>query len=120
MSAEAQTSTGAPRQSRVGKRPVPVPKGVTVNISGTTVDVSEGGFRVRLPRRRIAELSPTIVQASVNGAAVAVPGLVLRTTDVNSDECEAVIAFDATGAQTEAVRKLVLHLQVRNRVGRIR
>ena len=45
--AEAQAS----KQSRVGKRPIVVPKGVTVNISGDTVDVQgpKGKLSGKLP-----------------------------------------------------------------------
>jgi len=37
-SAPAPTATAA-RQSRVGKRPIPVPKGVSVNLSGNRIEV---------------------------------------------------------------------------------
>jgi large subunit ribosomal protein L6 len=51
MSAETQTSTPVRKQSRIGKRPVPVPKGVTVNISGSKVDVQgpKGKLSQELP-----------------------------------------------------------------------
>ena len=53
MAAEVQAA-GAPRsakQSRIGKRPVPVPKGVTVNIGDKKVEVQgpKGKLSVELP-----------------------------------------------------------------------
>lgn len=48
MTTEVRAMT---RQSRVGKRPVTVPKGVTVNVSGTTVEVQgpKGKLSFALP-----------------------------------------------------------------------
>jgi large subunit ribosomal protein L6 len=47
--AEAQTT----KQSRVGKRPIELPKGVTVNINGDTVDVQgpKGKLSGKLPEK---------------------------------------------------------------------
>jgi c-di-GMP-binding flagellar brake protein YcgR len=89
-----------------------------VDTPGTTVDVSEGGFRVRLPRRAISELARTTVQATMGGAEVAIPGYVLRSTDVLVDQTEAVIAFDADGSEAEAIRRFVLNTQLRARTAR--
>lgn len=49
MSAEVQTQ----KQSRVGKRPIPIPKGVTVNVSGKEVSVQgpKGKLTTQLPDR---------------------------------------------------------------------
>jgi c-di-GMP-binding flagellar brake protein YcgR len=87
-------------------------------LQATTVDVSEGGFRVRLPRRRIDELARTTVHATVGGTPIAVPGYVLRSTDAASDQTEAVIAFEAGGAEADAIRRFVLNTQLRARAAR--
>lgn len=89
-----------------------------VDTPGTTVDVSEAGFRVRLPRRMISELARTTVQAAMGGAQVAIPGYVLRSTDVLIDQTEAVIAFQADGGDAEAIRRFVLNTQLRARAAR--
>jgi hypothetical protein len=83
------------------------------DLAGTTVDVSEGGFRVRVPRRTISELAHTTVQATLSGAHIAVPGYVLRSTDIRSDETEAVIAFQADGGNGEAIRRFILNTRLR-------
>ncbi len=53
MAAQAQTESaaGAVRQSRVGKRPLAVPKGVTVNVSGRKLEVQgpKGKLSKELP-----------------------------------------------------------------------
>jgi hypothetical protein len=84
-------------------------------IAGTTVDVSEGGFRVRVPRRTISELAHTTVEATLSGAHIAVPGYVLRSTDIPADETEAVIAFQADGGDAEAIRRFILNTRLRAR-----
>lgn len=88
------------------------------DVPGLTVDVSEGGFRVRLPRQVIPELSYTTVQANIGGIAVAVSGYVLRTTNTPPEETEAVIAFDASTGEVEAIRRFVLNAQLRARAAR--
>lgn len=87
-------------------------------LAGSTVDVSEGGFRIRVPRREIADSQHTVVRASIGGTKVALPGYVVRTTDADPDLTEAVIAFQAHGTDAEAVRRMVLHLQLRARAAR--
>jgi c-di-GMP-binding flagellar brake protein YcgR len=88
------------------------------DMAGTTVDVSEGGFRVRVPRRAISELAHTTVQATLSGAHIAVPGYVVRSTDIPRDETEAVIAFQADGRDAEAIRRFILN--TRRRAGATR
>lgn len=89
-----------------------------MTVSGATVDVSEGGFRVRLPRMEIPELQHTVVHAAIAGGHVAIPGYVVRSADADDDETEAVIAFDAGGTDAEAVRRFILHRQLRARATR--
>jgi hypothetical protein len=84
----------------------------------TTIDISEGGFRVRLPRRAIEPLARTTVRATMGGANIAILGYVLRSIDVLANETEAVIAFEADGVGTEAIRRFVLNTQLRARAQR--
>ena len=53
MTAQAVSQVG--KQSRIGKRPIPVPKGVTINVAGEKVDVQ--GPKGKLSR----QLPPSIV-----------------------------------------------------------
>ena len=87
-------------------------------VPAATVDVSEGGFRVRMARRTITDLQHTVVRTALGGARVALSGYVVRTTDVDQDQTEAVIAFQADGNDAEAVRRFVLHMQLRARASR--
>ncbi len=61
---ETQTQTGAekPRQSRVGKRPVPVPKGVTVEVSDRVVIVQG-------PKGKLSQAIPAQVEVAKEGDA---------------------------------------------------
>lgn len=88
------------------------------DIPGHTVDVSEGGFRIRLPRQVIPELAYTTVIAQIGGLPVAVSGYVLRTTEAPPDRTDAVVAFDASSGEVEAIRRFVLNAQLRARAGR--
>lgn len=87
-------------------------------VPGLTVDVSEGGFRVRLPRQVIPDLAYTTVVARIGGVDVAVTGYVLRTTDAPPDRTDAVIAFDAGTGEVEAIRRFILNAQLRARAAR--
>jgi large subunit ribosomal protein L6 len=60
--AEAQTQL---RQSRVGKRAVALPKGVTVNIKGSTVEVQG-------PKGKLAKDFPSSIKISKDGEAIKV------------------------------------------------
>lgn len=96
---------------------------VTVELDGesvgaATVDVSEGGFRIRMPRRQFPQSQHTVVRAHIGGAEVALSGYVVRTTEVDPDQTEAVIAFQAAGNDAAAVRRFVLHMQLRARASR--
>jgi hypothetical protein len=75
---------------------------------------------VRLPRRTITDLAHTTVQATLSGAQIAVPGYVLRSTDVPVDETEAVIAFEADGGDAEAIRRFILNTRLRAGAARTR
>jgi PilZ domain len=87
-------------------------------VPGLTVDVSEGGFRVRLPRQVIPDLAFTTVMAQIGGVHVAASGYVLRTNDAPPDRTDAVIAFDAGTGEVEAIRRFVLNAQLRARAAR--
>jgi hypothetical protein len=89
-----------------------------VSVPGETIDVSEGGFRISLPRLEIPDLTKTVVRTVIGRATVALPGYVVRAVEVAPDRTEAVIAFDATPDDAEAVRRLVLRMQLRARASR--
>lgn len=88
------------------------------DVPGLTVDVSEGGFRVRLARQDIPHLAFTTVVAQIGGVSVGVSGYVLRTSDVLPDRTDAAIAFDAGTGEVEAIRRFVLNAQLRARAAR--
>jgi PilZ domain len=83
--------------------------------AGVTIDISEGGFRVRLPRRDIADLAHATVHATVGGARIAIPGYVVRATDAAPNHTDAVIAFDATATGADAIRRLVVNAKLRSK-----
>jgi large subunit ribosomal protein L6 len=70
MTAEAQSQ--GRRQSRVGKRPIPLPKGVTVTINGDTVDVQgpKGKLKNTLPEGVSIEKAgeELVVRSSATGS----------------------------------------------------
>jgi hypothetical protein len=98
---------------------------VTVDVLGetlaaTTVDVSEGGFRVRVARCDVGEVTRTVVRTVIAGAEVAIAGNIIRTAvlptaDAEGGNTELVVAFEADGTDAEAVRRFVLHMQLRAR-----
>ena len=53
MATEQASTSATKRQSRVGKRPIPIPKGVTVNVTGQEVSVQgpKGKLTSKLPDR---------------------------------------------------------------------
>lgn len=87
-------------------------------ILGTTVDVSEGGFRVHVPRQAIPELSRSTVHATMGSAHIAVPGFVLRASDSARGGTDVVIAFEANVPDAEAIRRFILNAQLRARAAR--
>ncbi|HTC68138.1 MAG TPA: PilZ domain-containing protein [Acidothermaceae bacterium] len=96
------------------KLPVRVAIG-THETPGVTVDISEGGFRVRLPRQELPELAHVIVHATLRGVRVAVPGYVVRTTDAPPHHTDAVIGFDAAATDVDAIRRLVVNAKLRSK-----
>jgi len=63
MTAQAQAVAPAGKQSRVGKRAVPVPKGVTVNVGPTKIDVQG-------PKGKLSMDLPPTVSAKKEGDSV--------------------------------------------------
>jgi large subunit ribosomal protein L6 len=61
--AEAQTTSI--RQSRVGKRPVPIPKGINVNVSGAKIEVQG-------PKGKLAKQFPSSITITRDGDALKV------------------------------------------------
>ena len=54
----------------------------------------------------------------MGGANIAILGYVLRSIDVLANQTEAVIAFEADGTGTDAIRRFVLNTQLRARAER--
>jgi large subunit ribosomal protein L6 len=65
MSTATATQAPAKKQSRVGKRAVPVPKGVTVNVSATKIDVQG-------PKGKLSLDLPPTVSAKKEGDSVSI------------------------------------------------
>ncbi|HEY0871364.1 MAG TPA: PilZ domain-containing protein [Acidothermaceae bacterium] len=86
--------------------------------AGVTIDISEGGFRVRLPRQHLPDLAHATVHATVGAARVAVSGYVMRSIDAPPNHTDAVIAFDAAGTDADAIRRLVLNAKLRSKTTR--
>lgn len=57
MTTEQAPTSAAKRQSRVGKRPIPIPKGVTVNVMGQEISVQgpKGKLTSQLPDRVVLQ-----------------------------------------------------------------
>jgi large subunit ribosomal protein L6 len=91
------------RNSRLGKRPVDVPKGVTVNLSGSTIDIQG-------PKGKLKQVLPTGVIAKKEGESVVV------TADAEGKDHarlqglgRALIASMVLGAAQGYERTLELH-----------
>jgi hypothetical protein len=82
--------------------------------AGVTIDISEGGFRVRLPRQDLPGLAHATVHATVGAARLAVSGYVVRAIDAAPNHTDAVIAFDAAGTDAGAIRRLVLNAKLQS------
>jgi hypothetical protein len=95
-------------------------------LSGTTVEVSEGGFRLRIPVTTVSEQQPASVRLVIADHLVTLTGDVVRARDVSppglrsagTAATELVIAFAPTGEAAEALRRLILNRQLRNRATR--
>jgi c-di-GMP-binding flagellar brake protein YcgR len=88
-------------------------------LPATTVDISEGGLRLRMPRREIPELTPTAIHMVMGGLEVELAGCLLRSTPTDDGQIEAVIAFEAEGRGTDAIRRYVFQMQLRARAARL-
>ena len=86
-----------------------------VVVPGTTIDISEGGFRVRIARRNIEELTPTTIHATIGGTHLEIQGHVIRTSVTDLGQTEVVVAFDADNRESDAIRRFVFELQLRAR-----
>lgn len=91
-----------------------------VTMPGTTIEISEGGFRLQLPACVAASGRPATLHLVIGNRPIALEGRIVRARRTGPMETvtEVVIAFVATGAAAEAVRGLVLHRQLRNRAMR--
>ncbi|MBX5447492.1 MAG: PilZ domain-containing protein [Acidothermus cellulolyticus] len=83
--------------------------------SGTTIDISEGGFRMRIPRQTVRELVPATIQTTIGGVQLEIHGHVIRTGVTEVGQTEVVVAFDADMRTADAIRRFVFHVQLRAR-----
>ncbi len=86
-------------------------------VPATTIDVSEGGFRVRMAHREIAPMTPAGIQINIGGNQLEMQGVVLRTMAAGQ-QTEAVLSFDPTGKESDAIRRFVFQMQLRARAVR--
>jgi len=112
MSTEAQVL----KQSRVGKRPIPIPKGVTVNVSGTEVSVQgpKGKLTTKLPDRvEIKQEGEELLLSSSAGGddAPRLPGLGRALVANMAQGCaqgyERTLELVGTGYRCEIKGKIV-------------
>lgn len=86
-----------------------------VVVPGTTIDISEGGFRVRIARREIEEMAATTIHVTIGGEPLEIEGHVVRTSVTELGQTEVVIAFEAERRASDAIRRFVFELQLRAR-----
>lgn len=84
-------------------------------LTATTIDVSEGGFRVRMPRCEIAEQTPVGIQINLGGSQLELRGMVLRTSEADHRQTEAVLSFEPSDKESDAIRRFVFQMQLRAR-----
>jgi hypothetical protein len=84
-------------------------------LTATTIDVSEGGLRVRMPRCIIADQTPVGIQINLGGTQLELRGIVLRTTEAEHRQTEAVLSFEPTDKESDAIRRFVFQMQLRAR-----
>ena len=115
MTAQA-TTTSSVRVSRVGKRPVAVPKGVTVNISGAQVDVQgpKGKLSFKLPPNVVAKKEGDLlkIETSAGGrdnARLQGLGRALLMNNLRgaSEGYERILELVGTGYRAEVKGKVV-------------
>jgi c-di-GMP-binding flagellar brake protein YcgR len=87
-------------------------------LPATTIDISEGGLRLRMAQREIEDHTPTAVHMAMGGTAIDVTGFVLRSTKIEGRQTEAVVAFETEGPGTDAIRRYVFQMQLRARAAR--
>lgn len=112
----AQATTNSVRVSRVGKRPVAVPKGVTVNISGAQVDVQgpKGKLSFKLPPNVVAKKEGDLlkIESSAGGRdAARLQGLgralLMNNLRGASEGYERILELVGTGYRAEVKGKVV-------------
>lgn len=112
----AQATTNSVRVSRVGKRPLSVPKGVTVNINGAQVDVQgpKGKLSFKLPPNVVAKKDGDLlkIETSAGGRDNArLQGLgralLMNTLRGVSEGYERILELVGTGYRAEVKGKVV-------------
>ncbi len=86
-----------------------------VVVPGTTIDISEGGFRVRVARRDLEEMAATTIHVTIGGEPLEIQGHVVRTSITELGQTEVVISFEAGRRESDAIRRFVFELQLRAR-----
>jgi c-di-GMP-binding flagellar brake protein YcgR len=86
-----------------------------VVVPGTTIDISEGGFRIRIARRTIEELAAVTIHVTIGGDHLEITGHVIRTSITELGQTEVVVAFDEGNRESDAIRRFVFELQLRAR-----
>ncbi len=82
---------------------------------GTTVDISEGGFRVLTDAADLAPGSELILRVTIDDKALVIPGQVLRTVHALHSRNEVVVVFHYPGQYGDVIRRYVFKMQVRMR-----
>jgi c-di-GMP-binding flagellar brake protein YcgR len=84
-------------------------------LTATTVDVSEGGFRVRMGMCDIADGTPVGIQVNMGGNQLELRGTVLRTRESDRRMLDAVLVFEPSDKEADAIRRFVFQLQLKAR-----
>lgn len=119
--AQAQPQAAAPkRQSRLGRRPVALPKGVTVNTSGRRIEVQgpKGKLSQELPERVEVKKDGEALQVETSATGSDAPrlqgltrALIAAMIKGTLDGYERTLEFVGTGYRAE-VKGRVVHLSV--------
>lgn len=84
-------------------------------VPGVTVDLSEGGMRIRIERCVVPDETPVHVQIVLDGDELALAGQVVRALGSERGWVELVVTFDTECRETDAIRRFVFELQLRAR-----
>jgi large subunit ribosomal protein L6 len=120
MTQATTTSSAAGRQSRLGRRAVAVPKGVTVNVTGRRIDVQgpKGKLSSELPERVEVKKAGDSLQVQTSASGSDAPrlqgltrALIAAMVKGTVEGYERTLEFVGTGYRAE-VKGRVVHLSV--------